>query len=284
MAHTPIYDRISDINGAEGLIGLGPLPGQAPVASFNLAQVQNLIDTKGIEAYHYRFAYSPQRESLAAGVNVNTVQANQYGVLFYEIRKLKVVPYSLSFRDSMQLDGTYGQGSAVLNVSGQYADGLLERAMITTRDLIVLNHTITTQHKQLVEFNPNGDTRVKYKIRHVEYLASSSQRFEEGVDFCVTTEGTIRWQTKGNKPSPKEILSIVFWFSPVYVVSNVPHSLRLLPSNDTGDGRLPRELKYAPQQIVCVQSHLSSEIDLDFSSLPIYNDYADSKNTTGGSI
>ena len=280
MNQTPIYDR----NETQGLIGLGPLPGLSPVAAFNPNQIENLLQTKGIIAYHYRFAFSPDRESLIAGANVNTVQANQYGVLFYEIRQLKVVPYSLPFKDNMQMDGLYGLGSCVLNVAGQYSDGACEHVVVTPRDLIVLNPTVTTMHKQLIEFNPNGDNRLKYKVTGVEYLASSSQRFEEGIDFCITQEGTIHWLQNGNKPRQKEIISIVYWFSPVYVVNNVPHSLRLLPSNDTGSGALPRDLKYAPQQIVCVQSHLSSEIDLDFSSLPIYNNYADSSNTSGGSI
>ena len=277
---TPIYDR----NETPGLVPLGPIPGLAPVAAFNINQIENLLQTKGIEAYHYRSAFSADRESLIAGANVNTVSANQYGVIFYEIRKLKVVPYSMPFKDNLQMDGIYGMGSCVLNVAGQYSDGAMEHVVITPRDLIVLNPTITTMHKQLIEFNPTGDNRLKYKVKSVEYLASSSQRFEEGIDFCVTHEGVIHWLQTGNKPRQKEILSVVFWFSPVYIVNNVPHSLRLLPSNDSGSGALPRDLKYAPQQVVCLQSHLSSEIDIDFSGLPIYNTYADSKNTTGGSI
>jgi hypothetical protein len=184
----------------------------------------------------------------------------------------------------VNVDGIYGMGSCTLNVAGHYSDGLKERVYITPRDLIVLNSTVTVQHKQLIEYNPNGDTRLKYKLKGVDYLASSSQRFEDGVDFLISPEGTISWIKSGKKPEPKEILSIVYWFSPIYIVNYVPHSLRLLPSNDLGHGAFPRELKYAPQLVVCTQSHLIESNDLDFYGLPQYPAYADSNNTTGGSF
>ena len=142
-----------DINDTPGLMGLGPIPNQAPVAAFQIEQIENLINTKGITAYHYRFAFAPNRNAMIAGVNVNSETANKFGVLFHEVRELKLVPYSLPLRDQMQLDGVYNEGSCVVNVSGHYTDGENERVYVTPRDLIVLNSTITVQHKQLAEYN-----------------------------------------------------------------------------------------------------------------------------------
>lgn len=273
-----------DINDTPGLMGLGPIPNQAPVAAFQIEQIENLINTKGITAYHYRFAFAPNRNAMIAGVNVNSETANKFGVLFHEVRELKLVPYSLPLRDQMQLDGVYNEGSCVVNVSGHYTDGEKERVYVTPRDLIVLNSTITVQHKQLAEYNSSGDLRLKFRAKAVDYLASENERFEQGVDFNVTPEGTVQWVVSGKRPKPGEILSAVYWFSPIYIVNNVPHSLRLLPSNSFGHGGLPRELKYAPQLVICRQSHLIESIDVDFAGLPNYTGYASSGNTNGGSL
>lgn len=273
-----------DINDTSGLIGVGPIPSHAPVAAFQIDQIENLINTKGIIAYHYRFAFAPNRNALIAGVNVNSETANKFGVLFHEVRELKLVPYSLPLRDQMQLDGLYSEGSCVLNVAGHYADGEKERVFVTPRDLIVLNSTVTVQHKQLVDYNPNGDLRLKFRVKSVDYLASESVRYEQEVDFIVTVDGTVQWISGGRRPKAGEVLSAVYWFSPIYIVNNVPHSLRLLPSNDAGHGAFPRHLKYAPQLVICRQSHLIESSDVDFAGLPQYPSYASSGNTTGGSV
>jgi hypothetical protein len=267
MAGIPILD----VNATEGLVGIGNIPDSAPVAAFQSEQIENLIQTKGIDAYHYRAAYAPERESVIAGVNVNSESANAFGVLFYEVRKLKLVPYSLKMRDQLQVDGVYGAGSCVLNVAGNYSDGKQERVFISPRDLFVLNPTITTQNKEIIEWPLGTTLKVKYRVLGVDYMATASTRYEQNSDFVVCSDGCIEWVNTANMPKQGEVVSLVYWFSPVYVVNDVPHSLRLLPSNPQGSGALPRELKYAPQHVICVQSHISDH-KIDFSNLPTYTE------------
>ena len=276
---------IQDMNSTPGLAGVGPIPDLAPVGAFQEQGVRNLIDSKGFLAYHYRHCYSPDRNSLPAGVNVASVEANRYGVMFYEVRKVRVVMQALSMEHRLQSDSVYGYASAVVNVNGVYMDGAQERVYVRPRDLIVANPTITEQTTELLEYSPTGDMRAKHRVLGVDYLASVTVRFEQGPDFVITPEGTIHWTSTGNKPSPGQILTAVYWFSPVWVVTRVPHTLRLIPSNPEGNGAYPRKLYYAPQQIIVSQNHLQDPAEqVDFSGLPLYASYGDTPNTMGGSI
>jgi hypothetical protein len=279
---------IQDINDTTGMIGIGSMPDLSPVAAFQEQGVRNLIDTKGFIAYHYRHTYNPDRASIPAGVNVNSVEANRYGVMFYDVRQVRVVCQNISMEHRLQSDSVYGFASAVVNVAGLYLDGDKGRVYVRPRDLIVPNPDITEQTSELLEYNPNGELRAKHRIKAVDYLASNTTRYEQGPDFLITTEGTIQWVSTGNRPSggtAGKILTIVYWFSPVWIAARIPHTLRLLPSNPQGHGAYPRQLYYAPQQVIVNQNHLQdSNEQVDFSGLPLYSGYSDSANVTGGSL
>jgi hypothetical protein len=275
---------IQDINGDTGLVGVGPIPDLAPVGSFQEQGVRNLIDTKGFLAFHYRHCYSPDRVSLPAGANVNSLEANRYNVLFYEVRAVRIVMQNITMEHRLQCDSVYGFASAVCNVAGLYLDGAQERVYVRPRDVIVPNPTITEQTTELCEWNTNGDMRLKHKIKGVDYCATVTTRYEEGPDFIITAEGTLKWVGQ-NRPFPNQILTVVYWFAPVWIVTRVPHTLRIIPSNEQGHGGFPRKLYYAPQQVIVNQNHLTDVADqVDFSGLPNYAGNADSPNVTGGSI
>jgi len=283
MAKRPV---LNDVNSTTGLIGLGPIPGEAPVAAFNLDQIESLINTKGFEALHYRFAISPDRESLVGGQDPNTQEAKRGG-RFYSVRMIKVVPQNFKLNDQLTVNGIWDTNSILLNISGNYLDGDREVAYVMPRDIIVLNPSITLPVRQLVEFNPNGPLALNFKVRGVEYLASKHAEFKLDRDFAVD-DGKIIWLPGGLKPNflngKGDVLSLVYWVTPLYLVQSLLHSLRVLPDNQFGMGGLPRNARYAPQLVVAQQSFLREDADLmDFSSLPEYAGWGDSANTNGGS-
>jgi hypothetical protein len=148
---------------------------------------------------------------------------------------------------------------------------------------------VTVEMRQRFEYNPNGPMKLNYRVEGVKYLADSVRRYEEGQDFAVVN-GQILWLAAGRRPSfangKGAVMSIVYYMKPVYIVKNVPHSVRILPSNETGHGGLPREAMYAPQLLIAQQSWIRQDNQelLDFSSLPDYPSYRDSKNVTGGTF
>ena len=233
---------IHDINRTEGLIGLGPIPGFSPVAAFNVDQVRDLIRTKGIRAWHFKHALDPASESVETGSRVD-LQAANLGLRYYCVRELVVVPQAFKLEHQLQVQGLYDVESVILNVSGNYIDGDCGQVFVSPRDIIMLNSSITLEVRQKIEYNPVEAISLKYKIKGVSVLFSETTTFIQDQDYCVVN-GKIMWLKDGRRPQfvngKGQILSIVYWATPFYIVSAVPHVLRILPSNEEGLGGLPR--------------------------------------------
>lgn len=283
----------TDENNEQGLINLGSLPNLAPVAAFNPEMTESLLKTKGIVAFHYKHAQNPDRETFAGGVNPNT-NAAKIGFRYYSVRQLKVVTQQFKLADKLNVQGIFGMGSVLINVAGHYDDGEKEHAFFRPHDVIVFRTAadcspITTLTQQMAEFNPNGPLRLNFSCEAVDYLACKNRQYYEGQDFVVK-DGKIFWLDKGFKPSMSpdgkgDILTIVYWIKPIFIVENVPHAIRITPGNELGNANFPRKAHYAPQLVIARQAW--TRVDegdfMDFSGLPSYNVYRDSSNVTGGS-
>ena len=174
----------------------------------------------------------------------------------------------------------------ILNVSGNYIDGDCGQVYISPRDIIALNPTVTLTVRQKIEYNPTGPLSLKYKAKGVDVLFSEKATFIQDQDYCIGGDGKIYWVKDGRKPEFKngkgQVLSIVYWAQPFYIVQAVPHVIRLLPSNEIGNGGIPRKAEYAPQLIMATQSHLKEVNWLNFHALADFPRPSDSMNTVGG--
>jgi len=284
---------LTDINSNTGLIGMGPIPGLAPVASFNIAAIENLLNTKGIKGLHYKSAPNPNRETLQGGVDPND-RAALWGFRYYEVHQIMTVPQQFSLENRLNVQGVWGLSTVLLNVKGHYIDGCQELMFASPHDLVVLTETVegvgvTTEVKQLAEFNPTGPIQLQYRIETIGYLADKTRRYLEDQDFAIK-DGKICWLPGGKRPEMSggnpAILSVVYYAKPIYIVQNVPHAIRILPSNSVGSGALPRKAGYAPQLMIAKQSWIRDDNQqlLDFNDLPEYPTYASSGNVTGGSF
>jgi len=290
MPKRPDYN---DTNEERGLISLGSLPGASPVAAFNPEMTESLLKTKGINALHYKHAPSPDRETIAGGVNPNT-NAAKMGWRYYSVRQMKVVTQQFKLEDRLNVQGIFGQGSVLLNVAGHYDDENKDHVFCRPFDIVVIQSAcdgspITTMAEQLSEYNPNGPLKLNFRCEGIDYLADRNRQYYAEQDFMLD-DGKIKWLNGGQKPSFKDgkgdILSVVYWIKPIYIVQNVPHSIRITPGNDMGHAAYPRKAHYAPQLVIAKQAQFrldTAEELLDFSGLPSYNHYRDSGNTTGGS-
>ena len=278
--------QLTDNNSISGLIGLGNIPGSAPVIGFNPQLTESLLRTKGIRALHYKHAINPDRETIAGGVNVDT-NAAKYGWRYYSVRELLAIPQQNSLQESLTVNGAFTMASILLNITGHYVDGCQEHVFCRPHDLIVFDKAnITTEVNQLIEYNPNGPLKLNFRCEAVDYIADNKKEYKENIDFIVC-DGKIAWIPSGKKPEFKNgkgaILTIVYYIKPIYIVEHLPHSIRITPGNLQGSGAVPRDAYYAPQQVVCKESWTRNDNEelLDFSSLPVYN-YPDSPNDTSG--
>lgn len=282
MSRPPLNDQ----NTEQGLVDLGSIPGLSPVAVFNLPGVENLLQTKGFRILHYQHALLPDRETLHSPDNPNTQSASLRGVMFYSVRELKSVPQKFTLDQRLTIQGLYGVGTLMVNCTGHYTDGDKAQSQLSQRDLLVFPD-LTDKARQLLEWHPTGPMRAQYKIKGVDLLFDRDTFYQEGADYDIV-DYKIQWRKEGRKPRMVDgkpaILSMVYWYTPIYIVQNLPHSLRVIPSNDSGHASQPREMEYAPQLAIIKPSTIMEEKDImDWTSLPPYAGYSASKNTTGGS-
>lgn len=261
---------INDRNSRKGLIGLGPIPKKAPVAAFNVDQIHDLLRTKGFLAFHCRHALNPKRNTLNAGMDLSEKGAER-PFIFYDIRPILMVGQDFSVRDTLTAMGLYGTGTSMFNVAGEYLDGSKERVFVRVNDIIILNPTMTELFEQNFEYKGEKETSLMYRARAVDYmLTSRGTRLNEGLDFHITSEGKVQWVESTDKPKVGEIVSIVYYYQPIFIVRALPHNIRLLPSNNLGSGNMPRDIKYAPQLVLCDYSTVRDgpENSIDFFNLP----------------
>jgi hypothetical protein len=281
---------LTDINDTPGLIGLGNLPSQAPVAAFNPDLTNSLLNTKSFAALHYRHAPSPDRHSLAEGLNLNTSSATGTAVIYYSVRTLGIVPQSFKLEDRLTVQGVFNTGSVIINVTGHYWDGDQGAVFVRPRDLIVMP-SLTAMTSQLIEFNPTGPQRLHYKARGVDLLMDGDGTiYKEGLDFTIN-DGMLVWVNEPTAQRPKmvngrgDILTVVYYYTPIYIVENIPHQLRVLPANHAGSGAMPREATYFPQLLIAKPSTAVEPDQLAaFYDLPPYPAWPNTPNVTGGSV
>lgn len=268
---------INDTNSNSGLAGVGIIPPAAPVASFNLPGIQSLIDTKGFLAFHIRHAINPNRETVNSGIDPSSpVSERMY--LYYDVRPIRIIPQNFGVRDQLAVQGVYDMsGGIIFNVSGNYLNGEQDRVFVRQNDLILLNPTITELYQQIVEYKGEERIKLHYKAVDIDYLATSDRRFENGSDVVVNSDGTISFTKNAQKPKAGNdaqngaVLSIVYYKTPIYVVKNMPHSLRIIPSNDQGSGAFPRTAVYAPQLVIADNSIVRESNN--YFDLPEVQDY-----------
>lgn len=271
---------LRDTNKTTGFPLLGPQAPKIPVAAFRLDVIEELIRTKGILAFHARHAINPDRNSKIGGVNVAAAKTERT-LIYYDVRPLRIVPQDFSVRDTLTVMGLYSTGTVMMNVDGKYLDGSQERVFLRPNDLIILNPTVTELYPEVFEFKSEDKTKLQYRVASVDYMATgdvangNGTRFSQDSDFAVTDDGYIEWLDGGNKPKNGEVVSIVYYMRPIFIIRAIPHSLRLLPSNELGTGAAPRKMRYAPQLALLEYSTIREGQDntIDWFNVPELQDW-----------
>ena len=279
MSRKPLNDQ----NNTTGLIPLGPIPSDAPVAAFNNNLHESLIQTKGFAAVHYKSALHPQKQEVNSPSKIKGNEVIHRGLRYYDPRIVSIIPQRFSIEEKLMIQGGYKIGSTVINVGSYYLDDKPDKnnnVHIGLDDLILFP-SLTFRYRQLFEYNPHGPQRLKYKVQGVDVLFDDEVFYKEDVDFGIKN-GMIVWLS-GRRPKSKSVLSCNYYITPIYIVRDFLHHLRVIPANNYGYGGDTRNAIYAPQSFIVAPSHLREEDDLtDFNVLPPYPKYDFSFNTSGG--
>lgn len=246
-----------DINKNTGLVGLPPHPSLAPVAAFNEAQIENLLKTKGILAFHVKHALNYSKQTDQAGLDI-TASGIERPFVYYDVKPIRLVGQHFSLNESLTVMSLAATGDVVFNSTGTYLDDD-SRVFMRPNDLILLNPDVTDMHQELVSFPGSSSWKLQYRCLRVDYMACQSQnRLEQDVDFTINQSGEIVFTQGAKAPKINEMVSVVYEFSPIYVIKVVPHVIRLLPSNTSG-GSSPRVAVYAPQLVMASRSSIRED-------------------------
>lgn len=220
----------------------------APKAAHNPRQIEKLLRSKGVTAFHFRSCLNPNRNT-AESASYATYET-KYGVLFWDIRPTKIVPQQIPLRDQLAIQGIHTSGTMVVNVLGNYLDNTNERAYYQPKDLLLLPG-VTELKSEIIDGSKQINTL--YRISEVMAIVTQQGRHLDAGDYFLSNgQLFLKKPMAGN-------LSLVYAYNPVWVVSQLMHAVRLIQGNSSGSGAEPTQTFFAPQQLLCQQSIVTND-------------------------
>jgi hypothetical protein len=92
----------------------------------------------------------------------------------------------------------------------------------------LVNLDSTVVYAQILEYDGNAATSLRYPARGINLLRSESRIYEPETDYTLNASGQIVW-TSGSEPPADERLSAHYICHPTWRVVEHPHALRLTP-------------------------------------------------------
>lgn len=274
MAQTPISNRFNGTKlptDQQQLNDPGFLNGPfTPAGVFTDGLHDNLLKQKGFKATHYRHALSPDRVTVAEGVNVNA-KNDAPGYRLYDPKEFFIVPQQLTWNDQYLVQGIHGGHEYMaVNHTGSYEGECEPRVYLRKGDLIVVKEGPTVLAQELLEFKPTGRQRLRFPIVEMDYIADTNNRYEQGADFNVV-DGMIEW-IGNRKPvfvnGRGTVLSVVYFTKPVFAVVSTPRVFRGVWSNSTGSANSPAQSTYLPGSAMLQMLWLTDSYNIEYPEWP----------------
>jgi hypothetical protein len=268
MSNPNTIDEIKTTNEAQTIYGghypMGPY---SPAGCFSEQAHENLLRSKGFKAIHYKHALNPARETPAEGVDMSKMDYS--GFVYYDPQEFYVTPQGIRWEDLLLMQNAHGKNTLTVNHTGKY-NGTDSRVYLRKGDIIVASHEAfgTVLVTELVEYKLGQPLRLKFPSYAVDYLAADGTRYEQNSDF-ICQDGLVYWLDTGRKPrfdaakNRGEVLSIVYWTQPVFVVVDTPRIFRTVWANEFADTRRPQQAIYLPGSAVLMMSWMQPQIKID---------------------
>jgi hypothetical protein len=210
---------------------------------------------------------NPARETPAEGADLSKMDLS--GFVYYDPQEFYVTPQGIRWEDLLLMQGLHGKNTLTVNYTNKY-EGTTNRTFLRKGDIIVAKESSvgTVMITELVEYKAGVPLKVKFPAYAVDYMASGSTRFEESSDF-VCQDGLIYWLDGGRKPNfdasknRGEVLSLVYWTPPCFVVVDTPRIFRTVWANEFADTRQTGNAIYLPGSAVLMMSWLQTQIAID---------------------
>ena len=239
-------------------------PGVLPDPSFNAQHFNDLIQNRGILFTHTKALPCPNVQDVSSMIHVPDCQHplcwNGY---------LQVDPVSLwgyfnndGLNKLYEIQGEYNENIAVITIASEDTKGA--QAEVHPFDQLE-SQEYRKRVYELVEANPTGIDRLKYKAIEIFSIFTKEREFTQGVDY-VLENGKVRW-VGVSRPgydqaiSRGEVFSIAYYIRPVFFVHHVMKELRATQEFDMLTG-LKKAVRM-PQHIMCLRELITPDKDED---------------------
>lgn len=230
-----------------------PMPNLIPDPSLKGASWDQILQNRGIRFVHKKAIPCPNMKSLDDSNHDPDCQfCDNSGLMFYDEREITGVFQSNSIEKTFEQHGIWEIGSAVVTLPTEYDNG--DQAEFNTYDeLVIPDFTVRLWELKEYEPRPGGIQKLRYPIKKMDYLASIVNGvlkvYQEGVDFNITTDGTIQWliaPAYDATNSIGQVFTASYFANPVYKVLQPLRELRV--SQEMVNGQ--KIAKRLPQQIL----------------------------------
>lgn len=227
--------------------------------SFDLNRLENFVTSLGVDFFHYRATPSPigqnDRGDYRRNDGVDTITSN--GMIYRCAGKFTATMTDNSREQKRSAGGIIDPSESRLVMPRFYnktgvADG--DRIYLMPGDRLYLadpNADVLVSNAHKMDYQSDIDNEPMFPIVKIEDKIVDSRNIEytQGVDFCLTKEGNIRWQSGGKNPGidpdtgKGRIYSVRYLYKAFYYIIALPKEVRI--TNITVGGvRTPQRMPY----------------------------------------
>jgi hypothetical protein len=227
--------------------------------SFDLDRLDNFVTGLGVEYFHYKAIPSPigqnDRGDYRRNDGVDTITSN--GMIYKCAGKFTATMTDNSRDRKRGEAGVLDPSESKLVMPRFYnksalADG--DRIYLSPGDRIYIadpQADVLVSNPQKMDYIQDADNVPMFPIVQLEFPIVDSRNIEytQGVDFCITADGNIRWQAGGKNPGidpntgKGRIYSIRYLYRAYWYITVLLKEVRV--TNVTTDGvRAPERMPY----------------------------------------
>jgi hypothetical protein len=230
------------------------MPTYIPDASINSSVFNQLLENRGIRFIHKKAIRCPNIKSQdGRGHDPACTFCDNSGYVYYATKEIFGIFESNSLERLFELQGVWEEGTAVLSLPTEYADGT-QADFVHHDKLIVPDFQIRVYELRNYEQHNNLTERLRYPVIKMEYAASvdggNLVNYQNGIDFNVV-DGKIVW-VNGRQPLYDEITETGPVVSYSYVTNpefNVVRHMHELRATQEMVGGVKKAIRL-PQQIL----------------------------------
>lgn len=189
---------------------------------FKREEFEALIKTHGYDVTWEKAAYCPFLKGTNPRAHDFNCKACHNGFIYFDAQSTRVVMSSLNLSQQYYAYGRFDSGRAQITALPEFK--------ISFWDRITLCNSRARFSEVVTRQRGTDRDKLHYEPLCIVYLAwpkgTTLLTATEGVDFTIdTSTGELVWNST-NRPGADTRYTIVYFYRPIYIVTDVPHQVR----------------------------------------------------------